>query len=315
MKIAVPMFMREKDRKVMEEAAPGAEFCYGKDLDTLQGAEVIIGNVAPKKLAGLAGLKWVQLNSAGADAYCKPGILDPSVQLTNCTGAYGQALSEHMLALTLSLQKKLYLYHRNQLQHQWKDEGEVTSLEGATVVVVGFGDIGRSYGRLCRLLGAHVIGIRRHRGEIPTEADQMGTLEDLPGFLGQADVVASVLPGTPETTHLYDAGMFQAMKPGAFFINCGRGNAVVQEDLARALSEGHLAGAALDVTDPEPLPADSPLWDVHNLLITPHISGDHHLPQTWDKAVAIAARNLKHYLAGEPLENVVDRKTGYKKSV
>ena len=104
MKIAVPMFMREKDRKVLEEAAPGAEFCYGKDLDTLQGAEVIIGNVAPKKLAGLAGLKWVQLNSAGADAYCKPGILDSSVQLTNCTGAYGQALSEHMLALTLSLQ-------------------------------------------------------------------------------------------------------------------------------------------------------------------------------------------------------------------
>lgn len=143
----------------------------------------------------------------------------------------------------------------------------------------------------------------------------MGTLEDLPGFLGQADVVASVLPGTPETTHLYDAGMFQAMKPGAFFINCGRGNAVVQEDLARALSEEHLAGAALDVTDPEPLPADSPLWDVPNLLITPHISGDHHLPQTWDKAVAIAARNLKHYLAGEPLENLVDRKTGYKKSV
>ncbi len=143
----------------------------------------------------------------------------------------------------------------------------------------------------------------------------MGTLEDLPGFLGQADVVASVLPGTPETTHLYDAGMFQAMKPGAFFINCGRGNAVVQEDLVRALSEGHLAGAALDVTDPEPLPADSPLWDVPNLLITPHISGDHHLPQTWDKAVAIAARNLKHYLAGEPLENLVDRKTGYKKSV
>ena len=105
------------------------------------------------------------------------------------------------------------------------------------------------------------------------------------------------------------------MKPGAFFINCGRGSAVVQEELARALKEGRLGGAALDVTDPEPLPETSPLWDVPNLLITPHISGDHHLPQTWDKAVAIAARNLRHYLAGESLENQVDRKTGYKKSI
>lgn len=315
MKIAVPMYVREKDKAVLEAAVPGAEFVYGKDAAALQGAEVIIGNVSPKKLAGLTSLKWLQLNSAGADAYCRPGILAPQVQLTNSTGAYGQALSEHMLALLLSLQKKLYLYHQNQLQHQWKDEGEVTSLEGATVVIVGFGDIGRAFGRLCRLLGAHVIGIRRHRGAVPPDADEMGTLEDLPRFLARADVVASVLPGTPETTHLYDGKLFQAMKPGAFFLNCGRGNAVVQEDLARALTEGHLGGAALDVTDPEPLPADSPLWDVPNLLMTPHISGEHHLAQTWDKVAAIAARNLKHYLAGEPLENVVDRETGYKKSI
>ena len=208
------MFMRDKDKKVLEAAAPGAEFAYGKEDAVLQGAEVIIGNVRPQRLAALTDLKWVQLNSAGADAYCKPGILDPRVQLTNCTGAYGQALSEHMLALTLSLQKKLYLYHRNQLEHRWKDEGEVTSLDGATVVVVGFGDIGRAYGRLCKLLGAHVIGIRRHRGAMPPEAEEMGTMEDLPRLLGRADVVASVLPGTPETTHLYNEQLFCAMKPG-----------------------------------------------------------------------------------------------------
>lgn len=314
MKIAVPMFVREKDKKVLEAAAPGAEFVYGKAEADLKGAEVIIGNIAPKKLAELPDLKWLQLNSAGADAYCKPGILAPHVQLTNSTGAYGQALSEHMLALVLSLQKKLYLYQRNQSRHQWKDEGEVTSLAGATVVIVGFGDIGRAFGKLCRLLGAHVIGIRRHQGPVPPEADAMGTLAELPKFLAQADVVASVLPGTPETAHLYDAQLFKAMKQGALFLNCGRGNAVVQEDLRQALLEGHLAGAALDVTDPEPLPPDSPLWDVPNLLITPHISGDHHLPQTWDRVVAIAARNLRHYLAGETLENQVDRKTGYKRS-
>ena len=217
-------------------------------------------------------------------------------------------------ALLLAMMKKLYLYHDNQKAHAWKDEGMVTSLEDATVVVVGFGNIGRAFGRLCKLLGAHVIGIRRHKGAVPAEADEMGTLEDLPEVLPRADVVASVLPGTPATTHLYDAKLFAAMKPGAWFINCGRGNAVVQDDLRQALLDGHLAGAALDVTDPEPLPADSPLWDTPNLVITPHISGDHHLAKTWDNVVKIAATNLKHYLAGEPLENPVDRATGYKKS-
>lgn len=314
MKIAVPMFVRESDQKILEAAAPQGDFYYGRDPEKLAEAEVILGNVQPELLGRCRNLKWLQLNSAGADAYCKPGILPERVQLTNSTGAYGQALSEHMLALLLAMMKKLYLYHDNQKAHQWKDEGTVTSLEDATVVVVGFGNIGRAFGRLCKLLGAHVIGIRRHRGAVPGEADEMGTLEDLLGLLPRADVVASVLPGTPETTHLYDARMFAAMKPGAWFINCGRGNAVVQDDLRQALRNGHLSGAALDVTDPEPLPADDPLWDTPNLVITPHISGDHHLARTWDNVVNIAATNLKHYLAGEPLDNPVDRKTGYRKS-
>lgn len=313
MKIAVPMFVRESDQKILEAAAPQADFYYGRDPEKLAEAEVILGNVQPELLGRCRNLKWLQLNSAGADAYCKPGILPERVQLTNSTGAYGQALSEHMLALLLAMMKKLYLYHDNQKAHQWKDEGTVTSLEDATVVV-GFGNIGRAFGRLCKLLGAHVIGIRRHWGAVPGEADEMGTLEDLPGLLPRADVVASVLPGTPETTHLYDARMFAAMKPGAWFINCGRGNAVVQDDLRQALRNGHLSGAALDVMDPEPLPADDPLWDTPNLVITPHISGDHHLARTWDNVVNIAATNLKHYLAGEPLDNPVDRKTGYRKS-
>lgn len=314
MKIAVPMFVRESDKKALEAAAPRAEFYYGRDPEKLAEAEVILGNVKPALLSGCQNLKWLQLNSAGADAYCKPGILPEAVQLTNSTGAYGQALSEHMLALLLAMMKKLYLYHDNQKDHQWKDEGMVTSLEGATVVVVGFGNIGKAFGRLCKLLGAHVIGIRRHTGAVPPEADEMGTLDNLPRVMGRADVVASVLPGTPATTRLYDAGLFAAMKPGAWFINCGRGSAVVQDDLRQALLGGHLAGAALDVTDPEPLPADSFLWDTPNLVITPHISGDHHLAKTWDNVVKIAVTNLKHYLAGEPLENPVDRATGYKKS-
>lgn len=314
MEITVAMHVREKDKAVLENAAPGAVFRYGKEPDKLRAADVIIGNVPPDSLGNLPQLKWLQLNSAGADAYCKPGVLGENVLLTNSTGAYGQALSEHMLALLFSMLKKLDRYEKNQAKHLWQDEGPVRSIRDLTVAVVGFGDIGRAFGKLCKALGAHVIGVRRHHGAVPPEADEMGTLENFKDILSRADVVASVLPGTPETTGLYNAETFAAMKKGAYFINCGRGTAVNQTDLKAALENGQLAGAALDVATPEPLPENDPLWDAPHLILTPHISGDYHLAATWDKVVAIAAENLRRYQAGQPLMNPVDRATGYKKS-
>ncbi len=314
MNIVVAMYVRDTDKKVLEAAAPGAVFHYGKEPEALRDADVIIGNVAPGLLQDVPKLKWLQLNSAGADAYCKPGILGDDVLLTNSTGAYGQAVSEHMLAMLLSLVKKLNRYEKNQARHLWQDEGEVRSLRELTIAIMGFGDIGRDFGKLCKLLGAHVIGVRRHKGSVPPEADEMDTMDNLQNVLSRADVVASVLPGTPATTGLYNADFFAAMKEGSYFINCGRGTAVNQKDLRTALESGRLAGAALDVAIPEPLPAEDPLWEAPHLILTPHISGDYHLSATWDRVVAIAAENLKHFQAGEPLRNPVDRKTGYKKS-
>ncbi len=313
-KIVVAMYVRESDKKVLEAAAPGAVFHYGKEVEALKEADVIIGNVAPSLLRDLPKLQWLQLNSAGADAYCKPGVLGEQVLLTNSTGAYGQAVSEHMLAMLLSLVKKLNRYEKNQARHLWQDEGEVRSLTELTIAIMGFGDIGREFGKLCKLLGAHVIGVRRHKASIPPEADEMATMDQLGDVLSRVDVVASVLPSTPATTGLYNADFFAAMKAGSYFINCGRGTAVNQTDLRAALESGKLTGAALDVATPEPLPAEDPLWEAPHLILTPHISGDYHLSATWDRVVAMAAENLKRYQAGEVLQNLVDRKTGYKKT-
>ena len=313
MKIGVCMNVREKDIEILKAAAPEADFVFSKDFEDLKDVDILLGNQPAAKVAQMKNLKWVQLNSAGADRYCKPGILPESVQLTNATGAYGLALSEHLLAMLLAMMKKLYTYYDNQKEHNWHDEGTVTTLQEATVVIVGFGDIGRYFGRMVKALGSHVIGIRRREGAVPPEADEMGHLDDLDKFLARADIVVSVLPGTPATEGLYTAEKFAAMKQGAFFLNVGRGTAVDQKALADALKSGHLAGAAIDVADPEPLPKDDPLWDAPNMYITPHISGDWHLPHTWDKLIEISARNLKKYFAGEPLDNIVDRKTGYKK--
>lgn len=317
MNILVVMDTDAKQRQWFETAAKGAKvtFCPGDGSDAgaaLEDADVIIGNIDPQLVSKAKHLKWLQLNSAGAGSYCKPGILPDGVALTNATGAYGLALSEHMLAQSLAMMKKLYLYHDNQHQSLWRDEGPVTSFYGATVVVVGFGDIGRNFGRRVKALGAQVIGLRRRKGEVPPEADEMGDMAHFEDYLSRADIVASCLPDTPETYRIYNKDRFMAMKKGAFFVNVGRGNNVDQEALREAVLSGHLAGAALDVTDPEPLPKDDPLWQTKGIYITPHISGGYHLQATHDYIARIAVDNLKRFLAGEKLENMVDMATGYK---
>lgn len=313
--VALPVEQRHKAK--LEAAAPGCRFLYvpAKDVTAAQAAqaEVIIGNIPASLIAGAEKLRLFQLNSAGADMYLRPGVLREDVLLCNATGAYSKAVAEHALAMTLALQKKLPLYRDAQREHVWRDCGTVTSMADATVLVVGLGDIGLHYARMAKALGAYVIGLKRRPGEKPEEVDELYTTDALDAQLPRADVIFSVLPGTPATTHLYTDERFALMKPGALFINCGRGSAVALEVLQRALETGAIAAAAVDVTETEPLPADSPLWTLENLLLTPHIAGDFHLPETFERIVDIAAKNLALYLAGEEPLTIVDRKTGYKR--
>ena len=317
MKIVVVMKALEKHREELKRVAPKAEFLYVPinevQAEQIADADIIIGNVPANLLAGAHKLQWLQLNSAGTDAYIKPGVMPAGVKLTNATGAYGLALSEHMTAQLLAMMKKLYIYYDNQKEGKWQDEGKVKSIYGSKVLVVGMGDIGGEFAKRMKALGAQVTGIRRRVHEIPDYVDAMGEMANLDSYLAEADIVASSLPGTKATYHLFNEERFNAMKKGSYFLNIGRGGAVDTDALVKTMKAGHLAGAALDVTEPEPLPKEHPLWKTPNVYITPHISGDFHLDYTHDRIIDIAAKNLELFLAGKPLKNEVDFSTGYKK--
>lgn len=316
-KILVVLPVSEGQKEKLEEYADKSCFTYTSykkaTEEMVKEADIIIGNIDPDLLEYAEHLEWLQLNSAGADAYVKRGVLPENVMLTNATGAYGPGVAEHMLAVLFSLQKKLHLYRDNQNQCEWYDEGEVMSLRGGCALIVGLGDIGLYFARLLRNFGYRIIGIKRRPGQVPQGVDELYTMDHLDELLPEADVVFSILPETKVTKNLFNARRFREMKNSAIFLNAGRGSAVNTEDLCQALIAGEIYGAGLDVTDPEPLPSQHKLWNMQNAVITPHISGDFHHPATLYRIVDIVAGNLKRYCAGEPLINIVDRETGYRK--
>ncbi len=308
----------EGDRRAALEAAlPGGEFCYcpAPEVDdaALARADVVIGNVPPAKLALAQKLRFLQLNSAGSNEYAAPGVLPEGVALCNASGAYGLAISEHILAGVLTLMKKLHLYARNQQRHVWRSEGQVRSISGSTFLIVGAGDIGGALATRAKALGAYTIGIRRTARQKPAFLDEVYAMDALDDLLPRADAVVLSLPKTPETTHLMDTARLRRIKPDGILVNVGRGDCVVTDDLVAALRSGGIGGAVLDVTDPEPLPEHHPLWDCENLVLTPHVSGFYHLPATLYNIQSIAIRNLSAWGKGEALENTVDRATGYRK--
>lgn len=311
----IPVEKRHKEK--LEKAGEGCKFLYVPENEAteeqIQNANIIIGMPEPDKIGASDKLELLQLNIAGADKYVKPGVLDKNTILTNSTGAYSQAVAEHGAAMLFMLQKKLHLYRDAQKKHDWTDYGTVSSIVGARVLVMGLGDIGCHFARIVKGLGAYVIGVKRRASAKPDCVDELYTMERLDELLPTVDVVFSVLPGTPATTRIYTAERFKLMKKSAIFINCGRGAAVENSVLYDALVSGEIASAAIDVSEVEPLGADSPLWGLDNLMITPHISGYYHLPQTFERIVDIACDNLRRYFSGEELKNLVDFDTGYKK--
>lgn len=319
-KVSVFLPLQDEERKRFESAVSGAEEEYAisfhgsapeASLEEIADANIIIGRFPADRLQEAKSLLWLQVQSAGVDAYVAPGVLPDGVRLTNARGAYGLAVSEHMLASTFALVRRFPEYMRGQARHEWKAVGNITSVAESTVLVLGLGDIGGRYARMMKALGAYVIGVRRSDSSRPDFVDEQYTFEQLPGIIGRADIVAMVLPGSKATEYLMDEEMLHRMKKGSLLINNGRGNAVDLQALCKALNEGHLAGAALDVTQPEPLPADDPLWDCENVLITPHVAGNFWLPRTFRNVVDIAVENLRRFSHGEELHNCVNRQKGY----
>ena len=255
-------------------------------------------------------LKWLQTESAGVDNYI-PFIKNiPGATLTNSSGAYGRGISEYLLTYTLVIMKKMREYYDAQRRHEWVSYGRVQTIEGADVTVVGLGNLGGNFARKMHLLGARVRGVDQFIKEKPEYIDELFRLDNMDEGLAGADIIALCLPNTPLTRGLMTRERIFAMKPGAILMNVGRGFALDQDALIDALKEKRIF-AGLDVTTPEPLPQDSPLWDLENLVLTPHVSGG---PSSIYAPVFISdifVRNMKAFLDGRPLENVVDLELGF----
>ena len=313
MNILVAMPTYEEHEIRLKKACPEAAFTFlhgnRPEREQLENAEIIIGNIPSGDLQYCRNLKFLQLSMAGSDTFA--GKVPENVLLANSSGAYGLAISEHMLGMLLMLTKKLYLYRDNQNEAVWHDEGNVTSIFGSRVLTVGLGDIGGEFAKRCKSLGAYNIGIRRTMRSCPEFMDEMHTLDELDSLLPSADVVALALPNSEASRHLMNEARLRSMKRGAILLNVGRGSAVDTDALVKVLNEG-LIMAGIDVTDPEPLPKDHPLWHCPGIIITPHISGYYHLRHTQDTIIEIAACNIENYMNGRPIRNLVDRITGYR---
>jgi phosphoglycerate dehydrogenase-like enzyme len=281
------------------------------DGETASTAEALIGLPNPGTIGRYESLKWVQLFAAGINAYTC--LAQTGIIVTNATGAYGQAVSEHMAALTIALFKRLHQYRDEQNKREWKGRGTVRSIKGSTALVVGLGNIGGEYAKTMKALGAYVIGVRRMVKDKPDFVDELVLHEDIDKVLPRADIVALIVPNTDKTVGLFNRERIAKMKKGAVLVNAGRGNVVDQDALADALESGALSGAGLDVTDPEPLPSDHRLWRVENAFITPHVSGGFNLRETYEGVMSICIDNAARYAQGQPLQNIVDFEAGYRK--
>ena len=265
--------LTQEEKREFEAIAPDAVHIYaGRRSVTeeqLAQATILLGWVRAADLKKAGKLKWFQTMWAGTDEYEGPGTLPEGVILTSSSGSNSRSVAEHMLASVLALCRRLPEYRDSQREHRWQDEGKMRTLLDSTVLVLGVGHVGAAVGAMSRGLGSHTIGVKRHVSGPVEGFDQVCPLEELDSLLPRADVVALTLPHTPQTVGLMDARRIDLMKEDAILISAGRGSVLDQEALARAMQGGKLWGAALDVTVPEPLPADSPRGDNPRQLLTP----------------------------------------------
>lgn len=281
-------------------------------LEDIQDCEILFGMFPPELLAQCPNLRWLQCSFAGVDKYTKPGtFVHPEAVLTNASGAYGITIAEHMICVLLMMMRRMPEYQALVADRGWRIIGDIRSIYDSTVTIVGMGDIGSNFGRRLKAMGATVRGVRRTVQQKPDWCDEVYTIDQLQQAVKGADVVALCLPGTQNTQNVLDKAVLDAMDQDAYVINVGRGTAVDQQALFDALKSGKLAGAALDVAVPEPLPQDHFLWDAPNLLLTPHVSGNMSLAKTCQLVIDIFLNNLAHWTHGEALEHQVDIQQGY----
>lgn len=273
-------------------------------------AEIMVGWNVPREVVQHASrLRWIHSTAAGVDQLLFPEVLDREILVTTSSGIH-HVLVEHVFAVLLAFSRRLHVAIRNQLQHRWERSPRTIGdeLAGQTLGILGLGRIGTELARLAQAFGMRVIGTKRTPGPVPG-VERVLPPERLPDVLREADAIVIALPLTPDTKGLIGEPELRMMKPTAVLINVGRGPIVQEAPLVRALREGWIGGAGLDVFEQEPLPPDSPFYGLENVIVTPHVSGAS--PHYMDHAVPVFCENLTLYLQGKPLHNVVDKARRY----
>ena len=295
------------------------EFTFqGKETeDAIATAEVVIGEPEEEEILKAENLRWIQLTWAGADKYTKMKAFPTEVTLTNASGAFGKIISEYVIGNIIALYRELPNYWKNKQKHLWVQNRPSETIYGKNILILGTGDIGRNIAHRMKAFETHVTGIKRTA--VPEHLQQMKAFDEvydltaLDQQLQKADIVIGCLPGTSETKGLLNYERLYSMKKDAILVNVGRGSLIPTEDLIRVLEEGHLKGAVLDVFETEPLPETSPLWNMENVLITPHIAGPSFggNAEVQDMIWNICMENMERYLNGKNLKNIVRLKDGY----
>jgi phosphoglycerate dehydrogenase-like enzyme len=314
-----PQLLSKEDIARVRETAPGMEVVVTDEREqierVLDEAEIILALHGYRDLLTRAPkLRWYQQWGAGADWLMKnPEAVEADFTVTSASGVHAIPISEHILAFLLLFARDLHQALRAQLKGEWRrksfQQPNVFELAGKTIGLVGLGAIGERTARLAASLGMHVLGVRRHPSKAIPCVERIYGPDRLSVMLPEVDFLVLAIPLTHETEGMIGEREIRMMKPTSYIVNIGRGGTIQQEALIRALREGWIAGAGLDVFETEPLPEDSPLWKMDNVIITSHYAGIN--PEYKERVMQIFLENLRRYRSGEPLINLIDKNLGY----
>lgn len=313
MKILATFDLPEEYAKHLESQYPTqVSVCKEKSqlAEAVRDADILIVSwrLPAGTIKSAVSLKWIHSIGAGVDGILTSDVLDSPVVVTSSSGIHREPISEHVLTFMLSFVREFHTFARQQMKKEWK-RFELEELAGKTLGIIGLGEIGSEIAVKARVFGLKVIAVKRTSSEKPGFVDELWLQDKLKDLLRESDFVVLSLPLTPETRGFIGEDELRAMKKSAYFINISRGKIVQEAKLIQALREGWIAGAGLDVFEEEPLPEKSELWEMPNVIITPHVAGSN--PQYTQRAMMIFEGNLKRFLKGEKLENLVDKKLGY----
>ena len=316
MKIVMSYDLSDENLSLAHSIAPKASFVAATTdedkIREIEDADAFFGfGINPEMIERARKLRWIQLSSVGVESVLCPELLNSDIVLTNVRGSTAINISEHVMSLILAFTRTLHTSIKNQINKFWETFRNLPVLEisGETLGIVGLGNIGLQVAKRAHAFDMRILAADPTQTEKPDYVESLWKMDRLHDMLGQSDFVAICCPLTPQTKGMMGAPEFRAMKSTAILVTIGRGQIIDQAALVDALQTKEIAGAGLDVTDPEPLPQDSPLWEMDNVIITPHHAGAS--PKSWGRIFNLFCENLQRFVAGQPLTNIADQTRGY----